>query len=103
MFVGIEQNNVGTANNVRSFANQFAWQFPVVRDDRESSAIFRAYESERDNYIIVDREGKIAYRAATGFASLGWFSYGPGVIQALANLGITPVERLTWGRIKSLY
>lgn len=101
--MGLEQNNIGSTNDVRAFASQFGWTFPVVRDDRTTSTVFSSYQSARDNYIIVDREGKIAYKAANNYTGAGWFTYGPGVIQALAGLGVTPVERLTWGGIKLLY
>ena len=104
MFVGVEQNSDNSpVSAVRAFATQFGWTFPVVRDDPVTSTIFLSYETARDNYIIVDREGKIAYKATNSYTGGGWFTYGAGVHQALANLGITPIESLTWGRIKSLY
>lgn len=100
MFLGLEQNSTGTNQNTINFATAAGWDFPVGRD--APRVIFSAYGTDRHNYMVIGKDGRIAYRATTGYTGAGWSTYKAGITNAINAALLVPVEPTTWSRLKSL-
>jgi len=101
VFVGIEKNTGSSDQQVVNFCLNAGWNFPAGRDAQRD--IFTAYGTDRHNYMVIGRDGKIAHRAAGSYtAAASWTTYKQGLINALNAALLVPVEPTTWSRLKSL-
>lgn len=101
MFLAVEQNSSFSSNQeVVNFSATAGWDFPVGRDVPLN--IFNAYGTDRHNYMVIGRDGKIAHRAANRYTNTGWSTYKQGLMNALNAALLVPVEPTTWSRLKSL-
>ncbi len=107
VFLGIEQNVGGTGgvDPVRSYATQFGWDFPIgLSGTGVGGNQFTAYGTERHNYFVIDREGRVTFRAeGGGYTGAAWSSYEPRIKAAVDELLGVPVEGVTWSRVKAMY
>ena len=104
MFIGVEQNLSSVESGVISYCELFEWDFPVGQDTDGGSTIFAAYGTQRHNYMVIGKDGRIAYRATAGYNGnpSAWSTYKQGLINAIVAALAVPVEPTTWGRIKTL-
>lgn len=107
--LGVEQNAdlaggpEGPAETL-AYMRQFGWDFPVVRDVYNLNTIFNSFGVERDSWVIVDADGKVAYKSSDHYTGQDFNSaYRAQIINTLTNLGVVPVRPTTWGGIKALY
>jgi hypothetical protein len=101
VFFGIEQGQPVNLDQVLSYAGQFGWDFPIGID---GGTIFSQYDTMRHNYFVIGADGRITFRAeAGGYTGAGWSTYEPRLKQAIEAALTSPVQDVTWGRIKALY
>jgi hypothetical protein len=86
---------------VLNYCATFDWDFPVGVD--VGGQIFTAWNTDRHNYFVIDREGIIRYRATQSYgSSAAWSTYLPQIRTAINNALEVAVEPTTWSRVKSL-
>jgi len=102
VFLAVEQNSSGSSANVVNFCTTAGWDFPVGRDVQGLASIFAAYGTQRHNYMVIGKDGRIAHRASGQYTGAGWSTYKQGLINALNAALLVPVEPTTWSRLKSL-
>lgn len=100
VFLAVEINAPASNEQVLNFCATFGWDFPVGRD--LAGTIFPAWDTDRHNYFVVDREGVIRYRASEFYTGAAWSTYLPQIRTAINNALEVPVEPVTWSRVKSL-
>ena len=101
VFLGIEQGQPMDLNQVQSYASQFCWDFPVGVDGGD---VFSQYGTMRHNYFVIGPDGRITFRAeGGGYTGAAWSTYEPRLKQAIDAALATPVQGVTWGRVKALY
>lgn len=102
--VGVEQNLYDEGpQSTLGFIGQWGWTFPVVRDDHNTHSIFNSYNTMRDNWVVVDQQGKIAYKSGDGYTGTSWSVHRDDLITTLERLGIVPVQPTSWSSIKALF
>jgi hypothetical protein len=105
VFLGVENHFTSgtTVNNVVNYCLNFDWDFPVGLDTVGGSTIFAAYGTDRHNYMVIGKDGRIAHRAVTNrYNGAAWSTFKQGLINAINAALAVPVEPTSWGRIKSL-
>lgn len=98
--MGVEQNSFGANELVVAYCANYGWDFPVGRDAQHT--IFSNYGTDRHNYMVIGKDGRIAHRAAIRYTGTGWSTYRQGLVNALNAALLVPVEPTTWSRLKSL-
>lgn len=105
MFLGVENHfTTGTSvGDVVTYCTNYGWDFPVGLDTVGGGTIFAAYSTERHNYMVIGRDGKVAHRAVTGrYTGAAWSTFKQGLINAIDAALLVPIEPTSWSRIKSL-
>jgi len=101
VFFGIEQGQPVSLDQVRSYASQFGWDFPIGLDEGN---VFSQYETMRHNYFVIGPDGRIAFRAeGNDYTGAAWSTYEARLKQAIEAALMTPVQSVTWSGIKALY
>ena len=100
MFLGVEQNSFGSNQLVVNYCVTAGWDFSVGRDVPLN--IFTSYGTDRHNYMVIGRDGRIAHRAANRYTGASWSTYKQGLVNALNAALLVPVVPSTWSRLKSL-
>jgi hypothetical protein len=100
-FIAVAQNLPGTTvSSVKSYIETRGWSIPVGVDDAIEQVLNR-YGETRDTFIVLDTELKVAYRR--GYSSNTPEVTFPQVIAKVNEILLTPVESVTWGRLKRLF
>lgn len=105
VFLGVENHFYSSTrpSDVVTYCNNYDWDFPVGLDTQGGGTIFAAYETQRHNYMVIGRDGRIAHRAAgNSYTGAGWSTYKQGLINAITAALAVPVEPVSWSRIKAL-
>ena len=101
VFFGIEQGEPVNLDQVRAYASQFGWDFPIGIDGGD---LFSQYGTSRHNYFVIGPDGRITFRAEVGgYTGAAWSTYEPRLKQAIEAALMTPVQSLTWSGVKALY
>ena len=102
VFIGIDNNWSSSEAQVISYCQLFDWDFPVGQDTNLGSTIFVAYGTDRHNYMVIGKDGRISHRAANRYTGAAWSTYETPLKNAIAAALAVPVAPTTWSRVKSL-